>query len=466
MEYRIINIKCKEILNIERLKYTIDFLNSHPLKPQNVLLKLNTETENSLVIDYSYEISKNLFIPVQNLFFGSGTLDFNKLNANKYDFNGDPVFSVEKEKSEHGIFFGNRKFSFDIFETVFCHISRFEEVFSGNSMKDEHLRMKTHYQLLVRNNLHHIPVVDQLVLAFYRALGFSIPDSGTTFSMTHDIDAIHKFNSALKLPKSILRVLLMGLGISGVFQIVRWYFKAMLNKDNDPYYVFDSMLVSDDIFTDKIIFFVAGGKTKFDLFNKNYSKWLPVVIDKALKKGYEIAYHPSYNAYDDFDMFNMELQLLRKASPEKITHIRTHFLRLDFNATFNISANNIIAVDSSLGHPDNIGFRCGTGFSYFLYDFVNEKQSTIKELPLIIMDSALLYIYCKNDNDCFRNKLYQFIEENKFNTHITFNFHNSTFDKSLLSRNDMINIYLELITDISNFNPKIKPSFFKNKSKK
>lgn len=81
------------------------------------------------------------------------------------------------------------------------------------------------------------------------------------------------------------------------------------------------------------------------------------------------------------------------------------------------------------------------------------------------MDSALLYIYCKNDNDCFRNKLYQFIEENKFNTHITFNFHNSTFDKSLLSRNDMINIYLELITDISNFNPKIKPSFFKNKSK-
>lgn len=73
MEYRIINIKCKEILNIERLKYTIDFLNSHPLKPQNVLLKLNTETENSLVIDYSYEISKNLFIPVQNLFWFRNT---------------------------------------------------------------------------------------------------------------------------------------------------------------------------------------------------------------------------------------------------------------------------------------------------------------------------------------------------------------------------------------------------------
>jgi hypothetical protein len=461
MEYKEINIKCKEILNTKRLKYTIDFLNSHPLKPQHILLKLNTETQNNLIIDYSNEISKNFCVPVQNLLFGSGPIDFDKININKYDYNGESVFSVESEKSEQGIFLSKKKFSFDIFETVFCHISRFEEVFSENSRKDEHLRMKTQHQLLVRNKLHNIPVVDQLVLAFYRALGFNIQDTGTTFSMTHDIDAIQKFNSALKLPKSILRVLLMGLGISGVFEIIRWYFKALQKKDNDPYYVFDSMLVSDDIFIDKIIFFVAGGKTKFDLFNKNYIKWLPEVIDKAVDKGYAIAYHPSYNAYNEPEIFSEELRVLRKSYLQAILHMRTHFLRLDFNSTFNISANNSIVIDSTLGFPDTIGFRCGTGFRYFLYDFVSEKQSAIIELPMIIMDSALLYIYCKNDIVCFRDKIYQFIEKNKFNTHITFNFHNSTFDRSLKSRSELINIYLELITDISSFNMKINPSCFK-----
>ena len=123
-------------------------------------------------------------------------------------------------------------------------------------------------------------------------------------------------------------------------------------------------------------------------------------------------------------------------------------------------------IDSTLGFPDIIGFRCGTGFKYFLYDFENEKQSLIKELPLIVMDSSLLYMYCKNNSSCFRKNCIDFIDSNRFNTHITFNFHNTTFDRSLKSRTGMINIYSELITYISNFNLKNNPSFFKNKVKK
>lgn len=457
MMYKVINIFCDVILNSNRLKYTIDFLNCHPLKPQNLVLELNGETGESLNINYSPEKPAHFYIPVQNLFFGNASIDLNEIFINKYEYNGEAVFSVEKKKSENIMFINGNEFSFDIFETIFFHISRFEEVFSESYERDEHSRIKTQDQILVRNNLHLHPVVDRLVLAFYRALDFNIPDTVSNFSMTHDVDAIHKFNSAFKLPKSIIRILLMGLGFRGIFDIMKWYFKSILNKDQDPYYVFDSILVPDNIFSNKIIFFVAGGNSGFDLFNENYYKWLPVVIGKAIKNDYYIGFHPSYLAYNDPEMFRSELELLKRSARLEINHVRTHFLRMDFNSTFNISEDNGITLDSTLGFPDNYGFRCGTGFSYFLYDFQDERQSAIRELPLIIMDSALLYIYCKDSEACFRDSLFDFIEKNRYNTHITFNFHNSTFDRSMKTRSGILKIYSELITDIRNYNLKINP---------
>jgi hypothetical protein len=279
--------------------------------------------------------------------------------------------------------------------------------------------------------------------------------------MTHDIDAIQKYNSRLKLPKSIIRVLLMGLGLKGVIDIVYSFIKTIIKRENDPYYVFDFLLIDDDFFEEKVVFFVAGGTSRFDLYNKNYLKNLKTVAIKATSKDYKIGFHPSYNAFNKADMFGNELKILKAATQKEILFVRTHFLRLDFNSTYEICAVNDLKIDSTLGFTDLIGFRCGTGFKYFLYDFENEKQSLIQELPLIVMDSSLLYMYCKNNSSCFRKILFDFVDSNRFNTHITFNFHNSTFDRSLKNRSDMINTYSELITNINNFYLKINSSSLK-----
>ena len=450
MNYKVINIKCNEYLNTNRLAYAIDFLDNHPLKPSDVVITLNNDNKNSLTVEYTSEKTTNYCIPVQKLFFGPDIIDFSNVFINEYIYNSETVFSVEKVKSASGHFINDRIFGFDIIETIFCHISRYEEVFSKDSQKDEHYRMRSSEQLLVRNEIHHTPVVDILVPVFFKALGLQIDDRATSFSMTHDIDAIHKFNSPLKLPKSIIRVLLMGLGLNGVKNIIIWFFKSLISKDCDPYYNFDSFLIADDVFVEKTIFFVAGGRTRFDLFNKNYLKYLPVVIKKSLNKGYTIGFHPSYNAHDNADMINEEISILKDMSKQDIHYVRSHFLRVNFNSSFRIYENSGIAVDSTLGYTDDIGFRCGTGFKYFLYDFENEKRYKIKELPMVFMDGSLLIMYCNNDSDCFRNNLKRFIEKNKYNTHITFNFHNTIFDRSLKSRSDIFNIYLELITDIKN----------------
>lgn len=107
-----------------------------------------------------------------------------------------------------------------------------------------------------------------------------------------------------------------------------------------------------------------------------------------------------------------------------------------------------IRFDSTLGYPDLVGFRCGTGFEYSLYDFANENISDIREIPLIVMDGSSLQFQCNEDSDCFKKDLYEFLLRNKFNTHITFNFHNSIFDDSLKSRVGLIAIYRDLMKDL------------------
>jgi hypothetical protein len=449
MEIKTINIICRRDLNIARLDYTIDFINNHPLKPLEIEIRLNSPVSADIEVNYGNSAENGFYMPAQFLFFDKSQVDSSTIFASPYLLQGNTVYSVEASANRGDDLVKGKSFAFDIFEAMFFHISRYEEVFASDAQLDEHFRMKTGEHFLVKNGIHHFPVVDHLVIAFFRALGFNAIDKPSRFSLTHDIDAIQKFNSTIKLPKSIGRVLLMGLGLKGVINIIKWYLKTLLNRENDPYYVFDKLLTSSNNFDNKLIFFVAGGNTRFDIFNKNYIKCFPRINSLASQKSYNIGFHPSYLAYNDATLFRDELARLRSISGKQVTGFRTHFLRMDFQKTFDIAQENGLTYDSSLGYNDDFGFRCGTGFEYNLYDFANEKAYNIKEIPLVIMDSSALFFYCNENTDCFRKKLMDFIDKNRNNTHICINFHNSTFDKSLKSRSDINAIYCEMLSLIT-----------------
>lgn len=445
MDINTINIICSRGLNIARLNYTIDFINGHPLKPDGTDIVLNSTVPAQLEINYGNIADHGYYLPAQFLLFGGSQADAGNVFANSYLFQGNTVYSVEASVNGGGELVLGKSFAFDVFEAIFFHISRFEEVFAAKNQIDIQLRMKMEEQFLVKNGLHHIPVVDHLVINFFRALGFHIGDRATQYSLSHDIDAIKKFNSLIKLPKSIGRVFLMGLGLNGVVNIIKWYLKTLFNSKNDPYYVFDMLLTPSNKFENKIIFFVAGGSTRFDLYNSNYLKWLPNVNALGVKMKYKTGFHPSYKAYNDDTMFRQELELLRSKTDQEVKYLRTHFLRVDFQKTFRLAQENGLLFDSSIGYNDDFGFRCGTGFGYYLYDYSNEKAYNVKELPLTIMDSSVLFYKCNENTECFREKLMDFIDKNRYNTHICINFHNSTFDKSLASRSNMKAIYNEML---------------------
>ena len=448
MREKKVNIICNENINYHRLEYVLDFLNHHPLKSNDIYFELNSSSECIVNISYGGKNNTDFQIPAQKILFDTEKIDFQNLKINEYFYNSEILRSVEYEKKTDLEFIQNQKFAFDIFETIFFHISCIEEFDASPNQIDEHLRMKSVELLKVKFGVYDIPVVDGLVPGFLQALNFEIKKLPTGYTMTHDIDAIMKFNSWLKLPKSIARILLMGKGIKGVKNILKWYYKTLLNFKNDPYFVYDWLFNREIKFENKIVFFVSGGKSKYDLFNKNYLKKLPEIVSHAKLKGYDIGYHPSYFASTDENIFSNELRLLEQINGEKIKWVRTHFLRYNMKFTGKIIEKNELLNDSTFGSNDMIGFRCGTGFPYFLYDFEKESKSKIKELPLVFMDSSLLYFMCNSDQNCFVEKMNEFLNKNIFNTHITFNFHNSTFDKGLNDRGKMRNIYLNLLKSI------------------
>jgi len=384
----VINIICNEDLNLDRLKYTIDFIDNHPLKPQGISLVLNSKDKSIKEIFYSsLKHDSSLSIPVQNMFFSNNI--YLEPEINQYKFEGESLYSVEKNYKDKEYFITGGSFGFDILETIFFHISRYEEYHCSKDKLDIHKRMNTKEQLLPKNKLHYIPVVDNLIFTFFKAIGLDVKKQKTTYSLTHDIDIIRKYNSIFKSLKSIAKAVQMNLGIGGIISVVKSIFKSFGNNKLDPYYTYDWLFLPKVDFIHKTVYFVAGGNTRYDLYNENYLKELPNIISKAIDKSYKIGFHPSYNAYNNIDKLKSEYNRLNNLTKDRITNVRTHYLRLDIQKTFELFEELGFEYDSTLGYADDIGFRCGTGFEYFPYNFKEERAWKFKEIPLSFMDSSL-----------------------------------------------------------------------------
>ena len=105
--------------------------------------------------------------------------------------------------------------------------------------------------------------------------------------------------------------------------------------------------------------------------------------------GFEIGLHPSYHAYNHARYLREEHDVLKRISGAGVTSIRTHYLRFDPVLTPNILAENGFSVDSSLGFSHHEGFRRGTCLPFPLFDVSDDRELSLWEMPLTVMDSTL-----------------------------------------------------------------------------
>ena len=148
------------------------------------------------------------------------------------------------------------------------------------------------------------------------------------------------------------------------------------------------------------------------------------IVDKINKRGHIIGFHPSYNAYNNSKQLKEEKDLLEQTLKQEITEGRGHYLRFEVPTTWQILEDASMEIDSTCGYTDKVGFRCGTGEIFSVFNILTRKKLKLKERPVILMDFTL-FGYQKLDWFKIKDVLQKLI---KIKSTFTILWHNSQIE--------------------------------------
>ncbi len=174
-------------------------------------------------------------------------------------------------------------------------------------------------------------------------------------------------------------------------------------------------------------YFMSGGVTEYDnRYDINEQKEL---IEHIKSRGHIIGIHPSYNAYNDFEQFKQEKELLENVAEQKIDEGREHYLRFEVPTTWQIWEDNGMRLDSTCGYADKEGFRCGTGDEFSVFNILTREKLKLKERPLIVMEGSFTNYQKHITSESMRKKIEELImKTKKYNSTFTLLWHNSSFN--------------------------------------
>lgn len=421
---------------LSRLNYTLEYIQNHPCAPEDILWTVNDPTAN-IFVGYG-QPGKDGTIPIVSFCFASRFIQYPVHKSLKWE--GLNVFGFAPTEDNLSGSWG-----IDVFQTIFFHISRFEEWYAHPQDLDKHGMMSSELQFLVKNSIHDNPVVDHWVYLLYGYLGLKSKKIITQYSLTHDIDAIRRLPTFYKFLRAMANTLFYQKKKTRTFyRLFKTYYGVLTKKISDPYDTFNWLLnTSEEKIKDRKIYFLAGGRTIYENFFDISDSRCPPIYELAQTKKYTIGIHPSYLSGRNEALTRLEKEYLERVLGQKITDSRQHFLRYHIPETGKILENLEIKTDSTFGYRNKTGFRCGTGFPYKMYNFEEERPYHFLEIPMVVMDMAIIH-QVGWDAQKFIKHLEAFLEKNRYHTHITFNFHNSTFDPILFDAEKLIAYYKRL----------------------
>jgi len=193
-------------------------------------------------------------------------------------------------------------------------------------------------------------------------------------------------------------------------------------------------------------FFFLPQKGKIGKFkNADYdisSPKLQKVLKYLADTGNEIGVHGSFGTHLNANLLHRDLKRIGK---QNIGGNRFHFLLFDVEKTPKVLSENSLKYDSTLGFAEQIGFRRGTCYPFFLYDFADDSISDVLEIPLTIMDTTLFHTKYMNisPQNIWENIADLTTEVKKFHGVLTLLWHNTYFsDYKYTGWRD---VYIELL---------------------
>ncbi len=276
----------------------------------------------------------------------------------------------------------------DIVAATFFMLTRWEE--KAVLKRDEHDRFMAADSLAYKNDFLHRAVINEYVEILHEILisfGFKHSRRQRLYNTipTHDVDQAYLWNSGMRKIKSLGASLFLRRNKEEIKKRTL----SLITKV-DPYDTFDLLMdMADSTNVKATFYFMTGGETKFDNFYQIKEPLVINLLNKIKARNHIIGIHPSYNSYANIEILKKEIEVLESIVGTEIDSSRQHYLRFDVDRTLSNLNEMNIAWDSTICYADSSGFRSGVCYEYPTFDLNQRKQLTLREKPLIVMDTTL-----------------------------------------------------------------------------
>jgi hypothetical protein len=306
---------------------------------------------------------------------------------------GDSFYAEADEQITLGV---------DIFGAIFFQLTRYEELV--DSTRDAYERFPASATLAHREGFLARPLVNEYLEVLWAAMSRLWPRlqrRRRVFqeSLSHDVDS--PFYPVASPPR-VLKAAVGDVARRGDPRLA-WSRLQTLRRDHDenrnrdPYDTFELIMdLSERRGLRSAFYFIAGTTDPardgtYDLEDP----WIGRLIRRIHERGHEIGLHPSYASFRDPAAINAEREALqstcKRLGVERQGPLggRQHFLRWENPITWRAWEQAGLSYDSSLGFPDEVGFRCGACIDYPTFDLLARRALKLYERPLVVMEKAL-----------------------------------------------------------------------------
>jgi hypothetical protein len=358
-------------------------------------------------INYSHKEFKNSFQIVPH-----GLLLQNGIKAQQ-------IYCVKENDATYFFKTKNGDYPFDIFAATFYLITRYEEYLPHT--KDMYGRYAHENSVAHKENFLNIPLVNIWINNFAIQLKnrFStIHFQPSTFNYlpTYDIDMAWSYKE-----KGIVRNTLGFIKKPSLERL-----STLIGKNDDPFDCYDFLdeLHSKYYLKPLYFFLVAKENGQYDKNILPDNEAMQVLIKTHAEK-YDIGIHPSWKSYDAIEIVKDEKKILEDISTKEIKSSRQHYIKLNLPEGYKRLIDAGIQHDYSMGYGTINGFRASVASSFWWYDLINEKISSLRIHPFCFMDANCYYQQKLSLDESFEELLHYYHENKKVNGEMVTVFHNS-----------------------------------------
>lgn len=400
-----------------RLDYVLDFVFNHVLNTGYKLTLENQEDAALPAIFYGKTTCLPLSFSVSQIVEEQGVLQQKSMEV---------LLNAYQEYR-----LGHRAWwQLDVFGMIFYCLSRYEEyLIKGNDHWGRFTARQSHLVQMAKNH----PVVDELIFLMKEAIvkqypSYKIPEQKNyTFQATMDIDQAWAYKY-----RGMRNILSVGKAIQTLdFKRLHSMWKVLIDKQDDPFYTYEYIKHQCQMNGKKMkVFMLLAGKlTSID---RNHHPSTPEfrALVQELARFFDLGIHPSFRSTQNICFLKEEISELEQLAGKSVHRSRQHFLLLRLPQTYRQLIQHGIDEDYTMGFADEVGYRAGTGHSFYWYDLEEEQVTPLKIFPFQIMDATLKNYMNLNSDEAIQLITAMKQQSELYHSPVTFIWHNSSLDES------------------------------------